>query len=303
MELSEKFKNGIESHTYQRIDSDYKVNIFLGYNDDGKMSMIITENGKEENIKSSKLIDVHLKRREDNKLALSFDLIDLAYAPMFTVFCKDMIMVCEKAGKDLAISTALIRWKYWKEMFGKKRSQLLDKQEIKGLLGELLVLKNQMISQYGCKEAIKSWRGPLLGHKDFEIERTWFEVKTVNDGANQLVISSLEQLESDIDGHLVVVRLDETSENNETAINLNSLVVKIIDLIEDPEIMEEFSIKLDNIGYTIDPEYDNYCYIFKGLDVYAVNEKFPRLRRKDIFNAIGNVKYTILLTGIIDFKE
>ena len=303
MELSKKFDKGEKSHTYQRIDSDYKVNIFLGYNDDGKMSMIITENGKEERVQSSKLIDVHLKRRKDYKLALSFDLLDLAYAPMFTVFCKDMIVVCERAGKEMAISSALVRWKYWKEMFGKKRSQILDKQEIKGLMGELYVIKHRLIPEYGYKNAIKSWMGPMLGHKDFEINRTWYEVKTINDSAVQIIVSSLEQLESEIDGHLILVKVDETSENNEKALNLNKMVLQIIDVIEDPEILEEFRTKLDNIGYVADPEYEKFNFIFKGLEMYVVNDFFPRLRRGEIHNAIGNVKYTILLAGITDFRE
>lgn len=303
MDLSKKFEKGIETHTYQRIDSDYKVNIFLGYNDDGKMSMILTEDGREERVKSSKLIDVQMKRREDRKLALSFDLLDQAYAPMFTVFCKDMIIVCEKAGKDFAISSAIIRWKYWKELFGKKRSQILEKQEIKGLMGELYELQTRMIPEYGYQKAIKSWMGPLLGHKDFEIDDTWFEVKTVNDGAVQLVVSSLEQLESEEDGHLIVVRMDETCEINSKALNLNKIILQIIDLIEDPEILEEFRIKLDNIGYIADPEYESYNFIVKGSELYTVDESFPRLSRKDMNSAIGNVKYTILIAGIADFKE
>lgn len=303
MELSKKFEKGIEAHTYQRIDPDYKVNIFLGYNDDGQMSMILTENGKEERVQSSKLIDVHLKRREDRKLALSFDLIDLAYAPMFTMFCKDMIVVCERAGKDMAISSALIRWKYWKEMFGKKKSQLLDKQEIKGLIGELFVLKHRMIPAYGVRDAVNGWLGPLAGHKDFEIRRTWYEIKTINDGAVQVIVSSLEQLESEVDGHLILVRVDETSENNDKALNLNKMVLQITDMIEDPEILEEFRTKLDNIGYTADEEYDRSNYIVKGSDMYMVNDDFPRLRRSEMNNAIGNVKYTILIAGITEFKE
>ena len=303
MELSKKFEKGVNTRTYQRVDSDYKVNIYLGYNEDGKMSMVLTESGKEEKVNSSRLIDVHLKRREDHKLALSFDLLDEAYAPMFIVFCKDMIVTCERAGREMAISNALLRWKYWKEMFGKKRSQLLDKQEIKGLIGELYELKNRMIPEYGCKKSVKSWMGPLLGHKDFEINETWYEVKTINDGALQFIVSSLEQLESEITGHLIIVRADETSETNEKAVNLNKMVLQIIDLIKDPETLEEFRTKLDNVGYSAHSEYDNYNYIIKGSETYTVNENFPRLRRSEINDAIGNARYTILIAGITDFKE
>ena len=48
------------------------------------------------------------------------------------VFCNDIIAICERAGSDQAITSAIIRWKYWKEMFGKKKQTILDKQEIKG---------------------------------------------------------------------------------------------------------------------------------------------------------------------------
>ena len=101
MELLKKFEKGALSHTYQRIDSDYKVDIFLGYNDEGQMSMVITENGRVTPVKSSKFISVQLKRREDGKLALSFDLRDNTYKSMFLIFCKDIIITCEKAGSEI----------------------------------------------------------------------------------------------------------------------------------------------------------------------------------------------------------
>ena len=107
MELLKKFEKGALSHTYQRIDSDYKVDIFLGYNDEGQMSMVITENGRETPVKSSKFISVQLKRREDGKLALSFDLLDNTYKSMFLIFCKDIIITCEKAGSEMAIPNGI----------------------------------------------------------------------------------------------------------------------------------------------------------------------------------------------------
>ena len=92
-----------------------------------------------------------------------------------------MVLVCEKAGKEMAISNAVVRWKYWLELFGKKKGTLLDKSEIKGLIGELLLLKDKFIPEYGVTDAIASWMGPMLGHKDFEIADTWYEVKAVNE--------------------------------------------------------------------------------------------------------------------------
>lgn len=303
MNIEEKFARGAATRTYQRVNGEYKVNIFLGYNEDGQMSMVITEPGKETLVKSSKLINVTLKRREDQKLALSFDLLDANYKSMFLVFCKDMIVSCEKGGSQLAISNALMRWKYWKEMFGKKKSNILDKLEIKGLIGELLELRDFFMEKYGESTAIAGWMGPLLGHKDFEIGNTWHEIKTVSENAIQVNISSLEQLESDVDGHLIIVRLEEASAVSNLSINLNKVVLSLIDRIEDPESMDLFRTRLDNMGYVMDSEYDNYNFVYKGRQSYFVTETFPRLERKHVHPSIGNAKYTIMLDGISEFKE
>ncbi len=303
MNIEEKFAKGAVSRTYLRIDSEYRVNIFLGYNDDGKMSMVITEPGREAPVKSSKIIDVTLRRREDQKIALTFDLLDNSYKSMFLLFCKDIILICERAGSQMAISNALTRWKYWKEMFGNKKSSILDKQEIKGLIGELIELRDHFMCEYDEAVALQSWMGPLSGHKDFEIDDTWYEIKAVNENAVQVKISSLEQLESENDGHLVIMRLEDASITSGLAINLNKIVIAIANVIHDPDNMELFRNRLDNLGYVPDDEYDNYNFVFKGRQSYTVNSDFPRLVRSSVSESIGNASYTILLNGISNFKE
>ncbi len=303
MDIQEKFNKGAVNHTYQRIDPECQVNVFLGYNDDGQMSMVITEFGNNVPVKSSKVICVSMKRRVDGRQALSFDLLDNNYKTLFIVFCKDMIQYCEKAGPSMAISSALTRWKYWKEMFGNKKQSILDKMSIKGLIGELLELRDHFLKEYGDDSAVKSWMGPLLGHKDFEINDTWYEVKTVNENALQVTISSLEQLDSDVDGHLVVIKLEDTSSVNEFAINLNQVVLSIIDLIDDPNTLELFRLRLENMGYTYDPEYDSFSFMYKGVSRYSVVSGFPCLKRSEVPVAIGNVKYTILISGLAPFRE
>lgn len=303
MDLISKFEKGEQSRTYQRIDSEYKVNIFVGYNNDGNMSLVITEYGKQVPVKSSKIINVSLKNRSDGKLQLAFDLLDNAFKSMFIIFCKDIIATSEKAGPEMAISNALTRWKYWKEMFGTINHDILSKSAIKGLIGELYELRDHLMQVRDERTAVSSWMGPLLGHKDFEIDETWYEVKSVNENAVQVNISSLEQLESDLDGHLVIVRLEDTSAVNEESITLNKMVLSVINQINDADVLELFQNKLNVFGYECIPEYDNYSFSFKGMQRYSVTKDFPRIRRCDVSNAIGNASYTILLTGISEFKE
>ena len=303
MDIQEKFRLGRESHTYRRIDSEYRVNVFLGYNEQGQMSMVVTELGLEKKVSSSIIIDVHLKRRNDNKLALSFDLLDEKYSAMFLIFCKDIINSCEHAGSEMAISTAITRWQYWRQMFGNKPKNILSEMEIKGLLGELLALKHFFIPKYGCRKAVEGWLGPLLGHKDFEIDETWFEIKSITESAKQVMISSLEQLESDIDGHLILVRLEKTSPVNLLALSLNKMVTEIANMLDDPDLTELFFNRLNHCGYAFDEEYNLYQFAFKGLECYLVSDDFPRIKRSEVSNAIGNAVYTIMINGIASFRE
>ena len=81
------------------------------------------------------------------------------------------------------------------------------------------------------------------------------------------------------------------------------MVLKVADEIKDPETLDLFRTRLDNMGYAPDEEYDNFNFVFKGRQSYSVTEKFPRLTRSGVSDSIGNAKYTILLNGISDFKE
>lgn len=303
MDLIQKFEKGKTSSTYQRIESAYTVNIFLGYNDDGQMSMVVTEYGKEVPVQSTNVINVQLKKRDDNKLALSFELLNEKFKSIFVIFCNDIINNCEKVGSDMAIAYTLTRWKFWKEMFGQSKRNLLGKAEIKGLIGELVELRDYFFKKWTEEVAVLSWMGPLYGHKDFEIEDTWYEVKSVNENAVQITINSLEQLESKNEGHLVIVRLEETNTVTLNALNLNEIVAELMSLIHDLDILKNFNQKLDNIGYVYDDEYNKYNFLYKGTERYSVNNEFPRIRRSEIKSSIGNVKYTILLEGIVNFKE
>ena len=131
----------------------------------------------------------------------------------------------------------------------------------------------------------------------------WYEIKSVNENALQVKISSLEQLESEKEGHLVVVRLEDTSTVAENSVNINKLVVEIMSLITDVENLNVLQTKLDNIGYSFDEEYELWNFLYKGRQSYYVDDMFPRIRKKDVDNAIGNAQYTIMLDGIERFKE
>ncbi len=303
MNLLEKFDKGFLNKTYQRLDLNYKTDIYVGYNEHGEMSLVIIEKSKFVHVKPSKFINVNLSRREDNKYALSFDLLNEFYKPFYLILCRDIIKSCENVEKIGAIYTAITRWKYWKEMFDKPNLNILDSIQIKGLIAELIELRDNIMVNWGESIAIESWMGPLLSHKDFEINDTWYEIKCINENAIQISVSSIEQLDSDKDGYLVVIRLEGTNSVNHDAFNLNQTVISVLNKLNNNDNIELFLSKLEKIGYQYNIEYDNYNFSFKGRKIYKVTSDFPCLRRIDIKKGIGNAKYTILLDSLTHYLE
>ena len=169
---------------------------------------------------------------------------------------------------------------------------------IKGLIGELLFLKNFMFDEYGTSESIEAWTGPLGNPKDYLINDTWYEVKTVNESKQSIRISSLEQLDSELLGYLVVIKLESTSNQVNNHINLNSLIGYIAGFIEDAEDLEKFIRKLNNLGYQFDIEYNEYCYVYKRTVFYKVDLEFPVIKRKSLSNSIIRVSYELALVDI-----
>lgn len=298
-----KFENEKKTRTFRRIDDEHQLDIFLGYNEEGKPTMIIIVGGKEVNIESSRSIEVKLFKRDDSRLSISFSLLDVSMEAIFYKFCEDIIESSRNINKSNALNYIVRRWNSWRLMFKKNTNELLNENQISGLLGELIFLKEYMIPKYGESVAIKSWMGPEKSHKDFEVEDTWYEIKTIRSGALTIKISSVEQLDSENLGHLNVVILDKTNEKFRESVSLNSYINRLQEMLEEFENELIFRNKLGQAGYCYDEEYDKYNYKFIENKIYTVNENFPRIKKENLPNAIVKASYDILINEIQEFIE
>lgn len=302
MNVKSMFSKVSKNGTHVRISSKYLIEIFFGLDVNGKYEMVIRCKGRKPKISSSKIIDVMIECFVSNEIAIHFILQENNYLSIFYKFCEDMASYVESYDEKVALSATIKRWKEWNKMFSKKKKKLLDEKEIKGLIGELIILREYFFLHYSENEAIQSWLGPLGGHKDFEIDDTWYEVKTKTSSALMVEISSLEQLDSDRDGHLVVVSLDSTSPVSIGAINLNLMVASVMSLFSDPDNMELFITRLSIKGYTFEEEYEKVAFFHRKTDYYYVNDSFPKLIRSQINPGIGKAEYSIILNSIQDHK-
>jgi hypothetical protein len=191
-------------------------------------------------------------------------------------------------------------WETWIKFFA-KTALPLSENEILGLIGEIYFLKNFMLSKYGQDVALDSYIGTDRAHKDFEVQDTWYEVKSIHNGVRTVKISSIEQLDSEQDGILEVLTFDQSSSTYDGSITLNELITDFRNSL-DRKWQLKFDEKMRKIGYLADERYDEYIYLFTRNDEYKVSVGFPKLSKDDLPNGITKASYEIDISAIQEFK-
>lgn len=302
--IREKFIKVNKSNSFSRVDCLHILDLYIGRNQNYNPTLLLLSTKKPFKIYSSQIIQVIFGYRDDKRWTISFSLEDKKFEGLFYKFCQDMIessriLKQEENGADFIC----YRYNQWQKMLKKNGEGLLSLSEVKGLLGELIFLKDRLIPMYGDLKSLTSWIGPEAADQDFVCDDTWFEIKTTNSSSASIQISSLEQLDIKKVGDLVIIYLDETSITDFDRITINQMISEIEESLCSNNAKLIFSNKLLAFGYFKRLEYDNYNFKLISIDSYEVGSNFPALRKSDINEAITNVKYSISIASINEFKK
>ena len=165
-----------------------------------------------------------------------------------------------------------------------------------------MFLKDNIFPIYGITNGLNGWSGPEPTHKDFSYKNEWYEIKSINSFKNTITISSIEQLDSTVEGKLVVYLFEKMSPSF-NGISLNLLVKKMLNIIQYEGNKDIFVEKLKQVGYSYNEIYDNYVYNMIDVHKYIVDSNFPKIKSQDLPNGIGKVQYEIILSLIEKFEE
>lgn len=297
--LKNRFKEFFKNGYFTRIDDVHVLDLYLGLNEKGQYTLEYRGNFNIKEVKGSSAIGVS----QGTTSSYSYLLIFLKDTDMFDTFCAlldDIIETTRSCPDNPSGYQVVINRLYsWKKMFSSKKKKL-DESAIMGLIGELTFLDNYMFSKYGKTKALEAWSGQELTHKDFSLENTWYEVKSIHSGKDSVKISSLEQLQSNNFGELVVIPLERMSPAF-NGVTLSKLANKIMKELDSDEDLDKFISKLSEQGFDFDSETDDYVYQVLSVDRYAVNSSFPKIIRLEIPTAIVHAQYDISITSILPF--
>ena len=300
-EIYKTFREDFPSRHFIRFGDNRHVSLYIGRDDDARYSFDFRGKYKPVRISSSDVIAVE-QYKDGDLLTLRFSLENNDLLEYFCTFCQDLLESVRVTNDDeTAYHTLRSRYYSWRQLFRPDNARM-NESEIMGLIGELLFLRDYMIPERSIDVALDSWMGPEKTHKDFSDQQDWFEIKTVSFGKDSVRISSIEQLDSDVEGTLVVYELEKMSPSYE-GIKLNQLVNNIIALLTNSSQRETFMAKLQLFNFDFSNEYDAIVFTLRNRNMYRVDtENFPRLHRTMLPDAISRVQYELLLSEIEPFK-
>lgn len=295
--ITNRFDDFQRPNTFSRVDPDLILDIFIGLDEKGRKAIELRDKFSYKKVVNSGAIEVNQYKKEEY-CTIRFSLTDNDVSGLFYKFCDDLVEQTRGMKEKSEGYQAIVnRYYQWKKMFTIGKSNLLGESEIMGLIGEILFLRDFLSKKVGVSEALSSWSGQELTHKDFSLYDKWYEVKTISSGKTDVKISSLEQLDSDNTGELIVYSLERMSEAY-TGITLNNLIFETAEIFPLQSEKEHFLSQVAIQGYMYNNYYDTFVYEISSMNRYLVADDFPRLTRDKVPCEVSKVSYSLDLTLI-----
>jgi len=230
-------------------------------------------------------------------------LLDERFRDVFYALCDNVCDVMTQASDERegvrGFHRRLFRWQAFLRQHGPDG---LSEDMQRGLVGELLVMRDFMVPAFGGAISVSAWRGCKGAPQDFQFGKVAIEVKSTRAVMpDRIWISNVSQLDPQPADQmlLVVLHLEEGLGDWEA---LPALVASLRSgLAEDARL--EFDNGLLEVGYLDEHAtgYETPRYRPLNTFVYEVRDEFPRLIRAEIPEGIKAIKYQIGVDACIPF--
>ncbi len=283
------------------VSDDHPLSFHIGYLSDSQKAFVVLNAGKNDDLLSSKAINVENILLNNGEYALRFLLNYPSLDEIFVKLCWDLMCASKDASNPL--EKIIDQYKRWLRLLQQISNGLLPVHVQKGLIGELLYLSD-LIDKYGDSLAINSWVGPEGCDQDYNFEIGWAEIKTTIISGTSVQVSSLQQLDREDKGQLIVYFLDRTTSCGDNTVSLNGLIDQIMTKLALNKNKCLFAIKLAKSGYqSKDSEkYSSFRFKIAEKRIYQVDKSFPRLTKDNISPSIIETQYKIDLPSVDCFR-
>jgi Putative PD-(D/E)XK family member, (DUF4420) len=286
----------------QRVDAAHPLDLFASVNATLDPGLVLLSTVEPPLSPGLDAIEITVSQREDGTWALGLWLTRPLLAEVFLELCDDLVDSSRNVEPAQAAAFLLARIQRWRRLFELGKG-LLSPSEIRGLIGELLILQ-QLTDHWSAEEAVTGWVGPLEAPQDFVLPGLRVEVKANIPSSRTVHISSLEQLDVDDPTILAVVTLASSTGGGE-ALTLPMIVKNTLDVVRMRGTLGDvdlFERRLRGARYQPDPAYDKLAFRVHQAQFFTIGADFPRIRRSDVAAGVHSGSYDILLATIRKFS-
>ena len=309
IELEKLFSSIAAAETgYQKkVEWPCALGVYYGLNSEGRKRISFLSSQPAPKLVATRQLNVVQAREGDFAYWTCFDLTESKANKVFYSFCSSLLDAVKNVSDESEAAKRLKqRYLAWKSLFERQSSGALSREVVQGLFGELYFLKKVLAQTNGLSTCVKAWSGPDNASKDFSLNGTWYEIKTVGVNSVSVKINSLGQLCSTTDGHLVVIKAELMSpefSNGESSVG--ELFDYILNNLNDEDSEKLFMSKMSSFGIN---SFDDEClsakFDVKNVSSYKVGDGFPLIDADEVGkHGIVDVSYSVLISAIEPFKE
>lgn len=212
----------------------------------------------------------------------------------------DVIDAGENVSPSVLANRLVGRIVAWQSFMAPPTGGPLSVEAQTGLFGELLFLRELLVTGVPAPSAVTAWEGPLHGAQDFRLGSGAVEVKSsVASEGFVAKIQSLEQLDDSDRApvFLLALRLKE----DDASLSLPELVRSVRGELSIQGSTHAFDVRLSATGYHADHE-PIYARRLRPAQrrIFRVGPGFPRLFSGNIASRIRRASYDIEIDEMID---
>jgi hypothetical protein len=282
----------------RRVDAAHPLDLYADFEPPDRPGLVLFCDERPNDSPSLKAIGIDRRRRPDGRWAMRVFLEEPRLLPVFAELCRDIIEFTRHNAPGAQPSgSVLSRIERWRSLMQPQLAGLSDAQ-LRGLIGELLVLEKELFPVLGPDQAIAAWTGPLGASQDFHLPNgRKIEVKAVDRQADRVQINGLDQLDGGSDPlQLFVVRLEDTGINADGAVTAPQLIARLrARLSLAPAALQTFEMLLRFVGWNDAVDADSVAVRLERIDRYDVDEGFPRLIAATVPAAVAEATYELVL--------
>lgn len=287
----------------RRVDAGGRWGFFWALDHEGRRLLIFQHEPRSfvpTKLPAFKSFDVLHSNTSEVEAALSFRLLDAQLREPFIRLCIDIMDAANQRNtENEAVAVSVARTWRWHHLLRGGSGRLGIEQQ-KGLLAELLTLRDLVSPRIGLLGALQAWVGPIGGVHDFRLPHASIECKAVRGSSEPFVaISSEHQLDSPASGplYLRIVELQQSEQGTREAITLSSIIADLIAQSASlgQPLLDLFGARLEAAGIRPEDTYVDDHWSLRSVLTAHVCDQFPRIAPRSLPAGISGVRYALAM--------